>query len=237
MDDFNHTTQIETNIYSIIRSLQRSKKPFSVYLFLFFLPFASLRSSHLSEVHQVIQHFLINPTSLLLFWINVTAHRRRRICPPKRVVPPQSLRLISLTLRHTSLGPIRRHSTQQDAAWSAQKTAIVRGYWNWNMWFSWDRTFANLSKSPKPDCPAACFENFTNKWHKPYLQSPSIEAEKGINTRTESQKRRKKESSTILHEIEYKFYWSVEKQIKEAEWRENIEIIKSSEPYPGFVVE
>ncbi|CAN6852195.1 unnamed protein product, partial [Brassica oleracea] len=94
----------------------------------------------------------------------VTAHRRRRICPPKRVVPPQSLRLISLTLRHTSLGPRRRHSTQQDAAW----------------------TFANLSKSPKPDCPAACFENFTNKWHKPYLQSPSIEAEKGINTRTES---------------------------------------------------
>lgn len=128
MDDFNHTTQIETNIYSIIRPLQRSKKPFSVYLFLFFLPFASLRSSHLSEVHQVIQHFLINPTSLLLFWINVTAHRRRRICPPKRVVPPQSLGLISLTLRHTSLGPRRRHSTQQDAAWSAQKTTL-RALW------------------------------------------------------------------------------------------------------------
>ncbi|CAF1907308.1 unnamed protein product [Brassica oleracea] len=40
-----------------------------------------------------------------------------------------------------------------------------------------------LSKSPKPDCPAACFENFTNRWHKPYLQSPSIEAEKGNTTR------------------------------------------------------
>lgn len=79
------------------------------------------------------------------------------------------------------------------------------------MWFSWDRTFANLSKSAKAECPAACFEKFM-EFHQQMAQTiteiASIEAavsdaenkSQNINTRTENQKPKEEESS-ILHEI------------------------------------
>ncbi|KAG7586541.1 hypothetical protein ISN45_Aa02g018310 [Arabidopsis thaliana x Arabidopsis arenosa] len=76
------------------------------------------------------------------------------------------------------------------------------------------KTFTNLSKSVKADCPAVCFEKFM-EFHQQMVQTigelASIEAatpdaenkSQNINTRTENQKPREEESSSILHEIAY----------------------------------
>ncbi|KFK41454.1 hypothetical protein AALP_AA2G132500 [Arabis alpina] len=73
------------------------------------------------------------------------------------------------------------------------------------------KTFANLSKSAKADCPTACFEKFIEFQQQmtqtiteiTFIEAAVSDAEnksQNINTRTENQKPKEEESS-ILHEI------------------------------------